>query len=281
MKKWHMIIDVERCEDCNSCFIACKDEHCDNTFPGYGMAQPRHGQRWINIFRKERGSGSLTDVFYLPVACMHCDDAPCIKGAKGNAVRKRQDGIVLIDPQKAEGQKELTAACPYGAIWWNEELNVPQKCTFCAHLIDDKWKAPRCVQACPTGALQAICVEDHEFKKIVQKENLQVYRPDSKTKPSTYYKNLDFFTKAFIAGSVTKMVNGIADCLEGARVNLSKDGKSMGEQATDNYGDFKLGGLEENSGSYLVTIVIDGFREKSIEVNLSESVYLGDIYLEQ
>jgi Fe-S-cluster-containing dehydrogenase component len=279
MKKWHMIIDVERCEDCNSCFIACKDEHCDNTFAGYTEAQPRHGHRWINIFRKERGGGSLTDVFYMPVPCMHCDDAPCMKKATDNAVTKRPDGIVLIDPQRAQGQKGLIGASPYGVIWWNEELNIPQKCTFCAHLIDDKWKAPRCVQACPTGALQAICVEDEEFAKIIERKNLQTYRPGLKTRPSTYYKNLDFFTKAFIAGSVAKMVNGISDCVEGARVTLSRNSKNIGKLATDNYGDFKFDGLEEKSGKYLVTLKADNFAEKSIEVDLSESVYLGDIYL--
>jgi Fe-S-cluster-containing dehydrogenase component len=66
---------------------------------------------------------------------------------------KRADGIVLIDPEKSVGQRSLVAACPYGAIWWNAEKNLPQKCTLCAHLLDTGWKAPRCVQACPTGAL--------------------------------------------------------------------------------------------------------------------------------
>jgi Fe-S-cluster-containing dehydrogenase component len=279
MKKWHLIIDVERCEDCNSCFMACKDEHCDNAFPGYAEAQPRHGHRWINIFRKERGSGSLTDVFYMPVPCMHCNEPPCAANAKNSAVTKRTDGIVLIDPQKARGQKELVQACPYGAIWWNEGTGIPQKCTLCAHLIDDQWKAPRCVQACPTGALRAICVEDEEFRRIIKKENLQVYETDLKTRPNTYYKNLDFFTKAFIAGSVARTVNGISDCVESASVTLSKDSGKIGERTTDNYGDFKFDGLEEKSGKYLVTIKADNFTEKSIEVDLSESVFLGDIYL--
>ena len=274
-----MIIDVERCEDCNSCFLACKDEHCNNTFAGYTEAQPVHGHRWINIFRKERGGGSLTDVFYLPMPCMHCEDAPCEKKAIANAVTRRADGIVLIDGERAKGQKDLVAACPYGAIWWNEELNIPQKCTFCAHLIDDKWKEPRCVQACPTGALQAICVEDDELSGIIERETLQAYRPNLKTRPSTYFKNLDFFTKAFVAGSVAKQANGISDCVEGAYVTLAKDSQKIGELITDNYGDFKFDGLEERSGRYVVVIKADGFEEKSIEVDLSESVYLGDIYM--
>ena len=59
MKKWNMIIDVAECEDCNNCFLACKDEHVENDFPKYSAAQPKHGHRWINIMRKERGRGSL------------------------------------------------------------------------------------------------------------------------------------------------------------------------------------------------------------------------------
>jgi Fe-S-cluster-containing dehydrogenase component len=279
MKKWHMIIDVERCEDCNCCYMACKDEHCDNAFAGYSQGQPRHGHRWIDISRKERGSGSLTDVFYLPVPCMHCNDPRCATKAKNDAVTKRVDGIVLIDPEKARGRKELVGACPYGAISWNEEMNVPQKCTFCAHLIDDKWKAPRCVQACPTGALRAVCVEEGEFRKMIDKEGLQVYKPDLRTSPNVVYKNLDLFTKAFIAGSVAKRVNGISDCVEGALVTLSKDGKKIRDLVTDNYGDFKFDGLEEDSGTYVVTIVAERLTEKTIEIHLTESVYLGDIYL--
>jgi Fe-S-cluster-containing dehydrogenase component len=279
MKKWHMIIDVERCEDCNCCYMACKDEHCDNAFVGYSQSQPRHGHRWIDVSRKERGSGSLTDVFYLPVPCMHCSEPRCATKAKNDAVRKRGDGIVLIDPEKAEGQRDLVGACPYGAIYWNEDLNTPQKCTFCAHLIDEKWKAPRCVQACPTGALQAVCVEDDEFRQMIDKEGLAVYKQDLRTDPNVFYKNLDLFTKAFIAGSVAKRVDGISDCVEGALVTLSKDGKKLADLITDNYGDFKFDGLEENSGAYAVTIEADKYEGRTIEVELTESVYLGDIYV--
>ncbi len=279
MKKWHMIIDVERCEDCNCCYMACKDEYYDNDFAGYSQRQPRHGHRWIDISRKERGSGSLTDVFYMPLPCMHCNDPRCATKAKNNAVTKRDDGIVLIDPEKAKGQKELVSACPYGAIFWNEEINTPQKCTFCAHLIDDKWKAPRCVQACPTGALQAVFVEEEEFRKMINKEGLQVYKPDLRTDPNVLYKNLNFFTKAFIAGSIAKSVDGISDCVEGALVTLSKDGKKIRNIVTDNYGDFKFDGLEENSGTYVISIRADKFEEKTIEVRMTESIYLGDIYL--
>ncbi len=85
--------------------------------------------------------------------CMHCDDALCVKAAQDGAIYKRSDGVVIIDPKKSEGQKRLVSTCPYRVIYWNEEKQIPQKCTFCAHLLDKGWKEPRCVEVCPTGAL--------------------------------------------------------------------------------------------------------------------------------
>jgi len=100
-----MVIDVAKCEDCNNCFLSCKDEFVDNDFPPYSVAQPRHGQRWMNIMRQERGQFPLVDVAFLPIPCQQCDDAPCIRKAKGGAVYKTDTGAVIIDPEKARGQK--------------------------------------------------------------------------------------------------------------------------------------------------------------------------------
>jgi Fe-S-cluster-containing dehydrogenase component len=229
--------------------------------------------------RKERGQGSLMDVAYLPLPCMHCDNASCIQKAKDGAIYKRDDGIVVIDPEKAKAQKSLVDACPYGNIWWNEEHKVPQKCTFCAHLLDQRWKEPRCVQACPTGALRIVSAEDPEMQKIIESEKLEVYQPNYKTKPRVYYKNLYRFTRCFIAGSVAVEVNGVADCVEGANVTLIKDSKKLDEAVTDNYGDFKFDNLEENSGLYTLEIVYPGHEKKILEVDLKTSLNIGDIYL--
>jgi len=279
MKMWHLIIDVETCEDCNNCFLACKDEFVDNDFPGYSIAQPRHGQRWMNIMRKERGQCPMVDVAYLPTPCMHCDNAPCIKKSKGGAVYKREDGIVIIDPEKANGDKEIIAACPYGVIWWNEEKNVAQKCTFCAHLLDEGWKEPRCVQACPTGALRVVNAEDSEMQNIIESENMDVLHPEYNTSPRVYYKNLYRFFKCFIGGNVAVTKKEITDCAEGARITLIKDSKKIGAAVTDNYGDFKFDNLEENSGRYLIEIDYTGFEKKTLEVDLKLSTTLETNFL--
>ncbi len=53
------------------------------------------GHEWLRVEQHTRGSGTLTDVAYVPRMCNHCDDAPCVKAGDG-AVRKRDDGIGII-----------------------------------------------------------------------------------------------------------------------------------------------------------------------------------------
>lgn len=280
MEKWNLIVDVEKCENCNNCFLSAVDEYAGNEFPGYTAPMPHHGFHLFDIQKKERGQAPMVDVAYVPTTCMHCDDAPCIAAAENGAVTKRDDGIVIIDPVKAKGQKQLVDSCPYGAIWWNEELELPQHWIFDAHLLDDGWKEPRCVQSCPTGALTSRKVEDADMARMIKEEGLEELRPDLNTKPRVHYKNLGLYRLCFIGGSVAYEHDGTADCLEGAQVNLSKDGKPVGSTTTDNYGDFKFDELEGDSGVYEVEISHSGYATKKVDATLGESLFLGDIYLE-
>ena len=47
--KWNMIVDIERCNNCRACFLAVKDEHTGNDFPGYAAEQPAMGANWLDI----------------------------------------------------------------------------------------------------------------------------------------------------------------------------------------------------------------------------------------
>jgi Fe-S-cluster-containing dehydrogenase component len=169
MKKWNMIIDVAECTNCNLCTLSSMDEYVGNDWPGYSKPMPKHGHKWINILQKERGQIPMIDIAYVPTMCNHCDDAPCLKKG-GDAVKKRDDGIILIDPEKSKGRKDLVDACPYGHIWWNEEFQVPQIWTFDAHLIDQGWQQTRGQQSCPTGAMRSIKVEDDEMARMARDE---------------------------------------------------------------------------------------------------------------
>ena len=277
MKKWNLIVDVARCTNCNCCTLANQDEHVDNEFEGYAAPMPRHNNVWIEIRGRERGSGPLMDVPFVPVMCQHCDDAPCIEAAANNAVTKREDGIVIIDPVRAKGQRAIAEACPYGAVKWNEDLQLPQHWIFDAHLLDNGWTEPRCAQVCATGALRAHKVTDEEMSALKKSEGLTELMPDENTKPRVHYKNLHRFTHDFVGGTLIRTVNGVTDCVAGARVKLEQDGSVVGEAVTDAYGEFKIDGLEH--GNYRLSIEAEGASARQIDVDLSDSVYLGRIDL--
>ena len=154
-EKWNMIIDVAECTNCNLCTLATMDEYVGNDWPGYTKPMPKHGHRWIDILQKERGQVPMIDVAYVPTMCNHCDDAPCVaKG--GGAVKKRDDGTVLIDPEKAKGRKDLVDVCPV------RPHLVERGASGAAGL--DLRRPPdrpglgedRGQQSCPTGAMRAI-----------------------------------------------------------------------------------------------------------------------------
>jgi len=275
MKKWNMIIDVAECTNCNLCTLATMDEYVGNEWPGYSKPMPKHGHKWINILQKERGQVPMIDIAYVPTLCNHCDDAPCVaKG--GEAIKKREDGIVLIDPEKAKGRKDLVDACPYGHIWWNEEHQVPQAWNFDAHLIDQGWEQTRGHQSCPTGAMRAIKIEDEEMARLANEQSLEVMKPELGTRPRVYYRNLWRYAKCFIGGTVSAEASGAVDCVEGASVRLIHNDRIISETTTDNYGDFKFDKLDEGSGSYAVEVVVDR-RKKIVSAKLGASVNLGEI----
>lgn len=274
MPRYGMIIDETRCNGCYNCFLACKDEYCGNDYPPYSISQPMTGQFWMKIVEKERGKYPKVKVAYTSVPCMHCDNAACVKAAKNGAIYKRPDGIVIVDPEKASGHEELVSSCPYGVIYWNEEKKVPQKCTFCAHLLDQGWKEPRCVEACPTGALIFGDLDDpgSEISKILAEGKTETLNVESNMKERVRYIGLP---KRFIAGSV---VFGDTDqCAEGAVVSIEGEGEKKTLKA-NNYGDFEFEGLPADK-NYIVKVEASGYKSQKFEVKTEEDVYMGDIIL--
>jgi Fe-S-cluster-containing dehydrogenase component len=278
MKKWNLVIDVKKCFGCQSCAVACHDEYHGNEFAGVSASMANHGQRWIDIKQREKGQYPMVEVVYLPVTCNHCDDAPCVKAAEG-AISKREDGIVVIDPVKARGKRKLVNACPYGAIHWNDELELPQAWPFDAHLLDQGWTRTRASQVCPTQAIRTVHADDGEMQAIVEEEQLQVLRPELGTRPRVFYKNLDLWTKVFAGGSLAGSAKGVSECVEGARIVLQRDGLKLGETRSDPFGDFKFHGLE-GKGRYRIEITDERYQDKALDFDLGTSVYLGVIHLE-
>jgi len=249
--------------------LACKDEHVGNDWLPYTDKQKKRDQKWIEVKHRERGSLPRVDLAYMPELCNHCDDPPCEKIEPGCTI-KRSDGIVLLDPRKAVNNEGLVKACPYGAISWNDEIGAAQKCTFCAHLIDDGWKEPRCVQACALRALMAIHMEDVEFEKIVEAKGLVSIVPES-AGPRVWYKNLHRFTKNMIAGEIAYTDDDKTEvCADGAEVLLKKDGETVAKTRTSGFGEFWFDPVEPNSGEYEVFAELPGRDSVSVKVTMKD-----------
>ena len=88
-------------------------------------------------------------------------------------------------------------------------------------------------------------------------------KPEAGTRPRVYYRNLWRYSKCFIGGTLSAEANGVVDCVEGASVRLLKDGRTVAETTSDNYGDFKFDKLDENSGAYVVEISAHGHGKKA------------------
>lgn len=260
------LIDMGKCVGCHNCQIGCKDEHCGNDWRPYAAEQPQCGQFWLKVNQKERGKVPHVKVSYMPVLCQHCDNAPCIKAAP-DAVYKRDDGLVIIDPEKARGNKKIVDSCPYHVIFWNEELQLPQKCTGCAHLLDGDHPVtvPRCVDNCHIDIIQF--GEEAELDL----SDTELLHPEYGTKPRVYYRGMP---KKFVAGTVYDPA--IKEVVVGAKVTLAGDAGSF-SAATDVWGDFWLRDLPD--ADFSLTIEADG-KTKTIDVSTkAEDIGLGDIAL--
>lgn len=280
MTKWNMIVDVAKCENCHNCTLSTKDEHIGNDFPGYAAPQPAHGHDWVRISRRVRGSGHMVDAAYLPRMCNHCDDAPCLRaGGADGAVRKRADGIVLIDPVKAKGRRDLLEACPYGAINWNEALELPQIWIFDAHLLDQGWDQPRASSCCPTAALEALKIGDAEMARKADAEGLEVLQPELGTRPRIYYRNLYRFTKDFLGGTIVARISERIECIEGAKVTLLKEGAPVDSVSSDIFGDFKFDGLAGDGSLYRIEAVHPQWGRVAADVVLDGSINAGELAL--
>lgn len=278
MAKYGFFIDVTKCTGCYSCYLACKDEYIGNDYAGYSLSQPE-GQTWLRLSEVEQGSGSKVKVDYIPILCQHCADAPCMKVAPEGAVYRRADGIVIIDPEKARGYKKIVSACPYRAIYWNEEQNVAQKCTMCAHMIDAGEKETRCSEVCPTGAL--VWGDMNDPKSAVsqamakKKEMVEDFKPEFETKPVVKYVAIP---RPFITGEV--LLADKDECVEGAKVTLTCSKGKVREATTDFFGDFQFKNLRSNV-DYTLKCEFPGYQVQEIIVRTNSAKDVGIIMLQK
>jgi Fe-S-cluster-containing dehydrogenase component len=276
MAKYAMAIDLDKCIGCYNCQVACKDEHVYNSFLPIAAEQPNFGQFWLSIEEREQvWDPSHIKVTYIPKPCQHCDDAPCMKAAKNGAIYKREDGIVIIDPDKAVGQKDLVAACPYGSIYLNEEKGLPQKCTFCAHLIDDGWQEPRCAQSCPMSCMYFGDLDDPQSKvsMFMAENKSEVFHPEYGTKPSVFYFGLP---KPHLSGTI-RLAEG-NECAADVKVTLTTPDGAVRTATTDCFGDFEFRNVQR--GACQISYELAGYAPQSSRLDLDKEItFLGEILM--
>lgn len=170
-----MVVDLDRCIGCHSCSVACKTEN------GVALGGFRTRVRYT-----ERPDAQT--LAFVPMLCMHCQDAPCLDACPTGALFRHQDGRVDVDHDACCGNKACIAACPYGAIYTDPTTGQADKCDLCSHRTE-VGKDPACVDACPVDALRFGDLDDPEdpVTKYAEARGASAYKADAGTKPSVLY----------------------------------------------------------------------------------------------
>ncbi|MET1124227.1 MAG: sulfate reduction electron transfer complex DsrMKJOP subunit DsrO [Archaeoglobaceae archaeon] len=225
-RRWAMAVDIEKCTECMEefiaktgntevkppCVVACDLE---NNVPEF--EDKRIDPQWMRIAKIKKEGVANPKEYYIPLLCNHCEHPPCVAVCLTLASFKRPDGIVMIDTHRCIGCRYCMVACPYGARSFNWEdprehlkkvnprvpprtKGVVEKCTFCAHRIDEavargEEPVPACVEACQKfgkGALVFGNIKDpnSEVARIVRENVVLQLRANLGTDPHVYYTNL-------------------------------------------------------------------------------------------
>lgn len=280
--RYGIAIDSKRCMACYACFMACKDEHC-GWASKLSAPQPHMGQFWMNIKEWERGDNERRiKTATVPTPCSHCQNPACQAAATvEGAVYKRPDGIVIIDPEKAKGQKQIVDACPIGAIYWNEELQLPQKCTMCAELLDDPeypGKEPRCVEACPNEALIFGDLDDPDSKISKRIAAGKVTQLKELAGVETNVVHLNVPT-AFLAGTVFYPAELDEVCI-GAHVKATCECGTVYEMDTNWAGDWEFEDLPLDK-TFTIEITMEGYKPVTYTAKTDTDHYVAETYLEK
>jgi Fe-S-cluster-containing dehydrogenase component/formate-dependent nitrite reductase membrane component NrfD len=179
--RYGFAIDQRTCIGCHACTVACKTEH------EVPVGQFRTWVKYVDT-----GSFPDTTRSFGVMRCNHCTDAPCVKICPTQALFKRGDGIVDFDKERCIGCKSCMQACPYDAIYIDDDTHTAAKCNMCAHRVDNA-QEPACVVVCPTHSIWVGDLDDPTsgIAKLVSTHETAVRSPEQNTGPNVFYLGAD------------------------------------------------------------------------------------------
>ena len=181
-KRYGWFIDTRRCFGCHGCEVSCKAE---NDVP--------LGNYIRQTFYKDVGEYPKVARMFMPMACQHCEDAPCIKACPCGALKKGDGGSVVIDYDTCCGHATCVDVCPYGAIYMDPVANQAVKCHNCFHRLEEQME-PACANTCPADAIYFGDLNDESSKvsrALKEAEENEIpttqLRPEKNTKPRMWF----------------------------------------------------------------------------------------------
>ena len=207
--RWGMVIDVRRCVGCQTCTIACKQEH--------GLPP---ATAWRFVADCEVGEYPDVRRLFLPMQCMHCAEPPCVSVCPTGASRTREDGIVWVQYDACVGCGYCAVACPYHARHLVHDADgyfeaptpsehaqarpgrtgVMTKCTFCRERVDgglerglvpgvDPEATPMCAVACIANVISFGDLDDpaSNVSRMRAARSPEPLMPECGTDPSVFY----------------------------------------------------------------------------------------------
>jgi Fe-S-cluster-containing dehydrogenase component len=138
-------LDINLCVGCGACVVACMDQN--DIYPEKSQTAFRR------IYQVEAGEFPTARIQQISVACMHCQDSPCVVGCPTGAITKDERfGAVLVNQAQCIGCHSCAMACPFGVPRYDQDEKM-QKCNLCIERVGVSLD-PACVRVCPMRALK-------------------------------------------------------------------------------------------------------------------------------